>query len=52
MTWNDVTESANTWEDRNLLYVLDGYWNDGYVVAREYQWEETSESSNTWVVIG
>lgn len=52
MTWNDVTGSVNTWEDKSSLYVFEGYWDDGYVVDTEYQWEEASESSNTWVVIG
>lgn len=52
MTWNNVTGSTNTWGVKILLYVLEGYWQDGYVVDSENQWAEPSESSNTWVVIG
>jgi hypothetical protein len=52
MTWTDVINTDNTWLDRSLLYVLAGYWQDGYVVDNENQWSEQSESSNTWVVIG
>lgn len=52
MTWTDVTGSTNTWEDKNLLYVFTGYWEEGYVVDSPNQWNNQSESSNTWVVIG
>ena len=52
MTWTEVTNTDNTWTDRSFLYVLTGYWQDGYVVDNENQWSEQSESSNTWVVIG
>lgn len=52
MTWTNVTESNNTWENKNLLYVIVGYWQEGYVLDSENQWEEQPESSNTWAVIG
>jgi hypothetical protein len=52
MTWNNVTESSNTWENKNPLYVVEGYWQEGYVLDTENQWDDQEESSNTWVVIG
>jgi len=52
MTWTDVIDTDNTWLDRSNLYVFEGYWQDGYVVDTPNQWNEQSESSNTWVVIG
>ena len=52
MAWNEVIDTDNTWLVRSTLYVLTGYWEEGYVVDNENQWSEQSESSNTWVVIG
>lgn len=52
MTLTEVTNTNNTWQEKNTLYVLSGYWQDGYVVNTPNQWNEQSESSNTWVVIG
>ena len=53
MTWTDVTESSNTWDLVDYrLYVLVGYWDDGYTVEENQQWSDVSESNNTWVVIG
>jgi hypothetical protein len=40
---------ANTWlETKNSLYVLDGYWTDGYVVGIA-GWTDVSTNSNTWL---
>lgn len=52
MAWNEVIDTDNTWLDRSSLYVFTGYWEEGYVVDSPNQWNNQSESSNTWVVIG
>ena len=53
MSWNEITQSDNNWDDINYyLYVLSGYWEDGYTVDSPSQWTDDPYSSNTWVVIG
>lgn len=52
MAWNEVIDTDNTWLVKSTLYVLTGYWEEGYVVDSPNQWNNQSESSNTWVVIG
>lgn len=50
--WNQVTETTNTWSDiANQLYVLSGYWVDGYTVDNENQWTAVSQTSNSWTNI-
>ena len=52
MTWTDVTESSNTWDLIDYKnYVLEGYWVDGYVVKDIQQWDQSSESGNSWNVV-
>lgn len=48
MAWNEVIESSNDWNIINNLYVLEGYWDEGYVLNSQYTWDAQSESSNTW----
>jgi hypothetical protein len=52
MAWTEVITSDNTWAIQNNLYVVAGYWEDGYVVDTTNTWLNNSESSNTWIVIG
>lgn len=48
--WNKETENVNTWDEKNFqIYVLDGYWQAGYVVDSKEQWVENSTNQNVWV---
>ena len=47
-TWANVAVGNNTWTDTDSgLYVLDGYWVDGYVVIG-VTWTDVTVNSNTW----
>lgn len=51
-TWNAVTQTSNTWDDAaNPLYVVAGYWVDGYVEDNANQWTTSSFTSNSWTTI-
>lgn len=47
-TWANVAVGTNTWTDtNNSLYVLDGYWVNGYVDGVS-AWIDVTVNSNTW----
>lgn len=53
MSWNEITQSDDNWDEINYyLYVLSGYWEDGYTIDSPSEWVDDPYSSNTWVVIG
>ncbi len=51
-TWNSVNQTSNTWADAaNPLYVVAGYWVDGYTLDQDNQWTSSSFSTNSWTII-
>jgi hypothetical protein len=45
--------TTNIWTELiKQLYVVTGYWDNGYVVDEPNDWDTSSQTSNTWTTIG